>query len=381
MIKSGQVAVLSAKGRPSALEVSRLGPGQIIGEKLMVSGPYRESYTYLCMTDAEVVPVKGTMVQQQVDAGSQFVKVALRGIIERGQNIQKQYMELLSERDNRPCPDDHVAHTFGSIAIFSKLRGKEVKVTKVEKVELPAGIEVDYMAMKQFCQRVMTLSPTRLEQAVKLLTKLELAYMHYEVVDDPKVKAANAKKSPEDQEELPKELRKVIVRDLAAVEKFYDFFQAVFFKSQNTEALKVDGKLTAFVAQLVKAGEAAAPDRSGIVKLDFKKLMEGIQAVLGASSVDYFTLLESRGLFAKRETLPTGTQLSFFVAEFKDALVHWAILKEIEKWNVKGSVEMEEEKKEAAPSSSDVACAACKEPLKPQNKFCPNCGAAAAKAA
>ena len=376
LVKSGQVTLVFGRGKGQGghgIEVVKLGPGQIVGERnlLGASGPGPSGMSIVASSDVDVLVMPQEWVRPQVDGAPQLPKLLLKALSERATLLLNQIKDLLADKDPRPCPEDSVAHVFGALYIFAKLKG-------TPKKDDPKGVEVDWLACKQFSQRILTVLPSRLEQAAKILQKLKLGELHMEVVDDPKVKKMLEKNPSMDPADIPKELRKVTLYDRDAVERFVDFFQNTHFKALNREALKVDDRVATFLRELLRLAE-----KETVVRMDFKKTMTAIQEVIGTTSVDYFTLLESKGLFAKRESTPAGTLVVFYVSEFKEALLNWAILKEIDKWNEKGFVDLDEENRRptAAQKANEQKCPACETMLQEAHKFCPNCGAARAQAA
>ena len=120
------------------------------------------------------------------------------------------------------------------------------------------------------------------------------------------------------------------------------------------------------------AGESV--DRNGAVRLDYTKIVEKYRAATGlALNNDLFTLLETKGLFVKRQSTDTGVTLQFELAEFTRTMKVWKVLREVEKWNEKGSVDPNEPVTEIKKKSGPE-CPSCHKPYEGQPKFCSECG-------
>lgn len=78
----------------------------------------------------------------------------------------------------------------------------------------------------------------------------------------------------------------------------------------------------------------------------------GILALLG----DHFTRLENKGVMTKRRALENKqVRLEFEVKEVKHTFYAWKILREIDKWNEKGFVDINE-KEEKKKKPNENAC-------------------------
>ncbi len=254
------------------------------------------------------------------------------------------------EHDSTPLPPDNVAKVFGVIfhtAMHTGLK-KEDRVTVV------------WSAFKRYAQRVFLESPLRLEQASYLLTKLKLA--EFEMTKD------------ENDPNAIEELGYFHYLNLTAVERFFDFYQNYHFKGGNADILRSDDKCIQVVDALIKLSAEEKMDRSGVVYMHYKNTLDKLKEVIGPSfNPDVLSRIEQKGLFLKRASDEKGGILSFFRSEFEIMLQNWRILKEIEKWNEKGFVELIENdpaKMAAAPKN----CPACSADVSPGQKFCGSCG-------
>ncbi len=91
---------------------------------------------------------------------------------------------------------------------------------------------------------------------------------------------------------------------------------------------------------------------------------------------DHFSRLEQKGVFVKRAARTDGVVvMQFEVKELSNVLKSWKVLREIEKWNEKGFIDLnekEEVKKKLAPGAQ--ACPQCQNEIAAQAKFCSECG-------
>jgi len=93
--------------------------------------------------------------------------------------------------------------------------------------------------------------------------------------------------------------------------------------------------------------------------------------------VDHFGLLESKGLFVKRQSTDQGIWLQFELKEFAQTSRVWRVLREVERWNEKGSVDPKEPVNEGfakIQKSTFGDCPSCHQPHEENAKFCSECG-------
>jgi hypothetical protein len=272
IIKAGQVAISTLRGK-NQVELGRLNQGQVIGEKILIGPGPATGISYIAVTEVDALVVPANAARAQTDNAPQMLKLILKSMSDRQSTLLSQMKQLLADADQRPCPEEGVPHVYGAMFAFAKLKGKKAEPPKdyKEPKENYKAIDVEWNAMKQFCQRMFMVPPTRLENAVKILKKVDLADMHMQVVEDLKTKKMLEKNPNMNPDELPKELYKITFRELEAVEKFFDFFQNMFYKSMNQDAFRVEEKLVMFVRQLVRLADTQfPPDRAGVSRPELK---------------------------------------------------------------------------------------------------------------
>jgi hypothetical protein len=256
------------------------------------------------------------------------------------------------EKDSSPCPEDQVAKAFGAVFHTANHKGDRSTAGRVI---------VDWNMMKQYNQRVMGEGPKRMEQVVNILVKLKLAL--YEMGKAP------------DNPDGPDEIQKVHFLDLGLLESFFEFYQYYYFKGGRSELLKVDELCQQMLNGLLKMTENETPDRFGIVGVDFAKFGEYCQNEIGMKlNNDHFTRLENKGVFMKRRNANGAVILQFEYKEFRSIAQSWKMLREIEKWNEKGFVDMDEKEEKPKKKSGGPACPACAAELQAAAKFCHECG-------
>jgi hypothetical protein len=284
-----------------------------------------------------------------------MTKMLIKSLSDRLKAYTSELKSVRLEKDPTPCPDEMVARVFGSIFHVGNHKG-------FRDVKDPKRVVVDWQAMRQYAQRVFGESPKRLEQAIYILVKLKIASLE---MGHP----------PEDPEG-PEQLMKVHLFDLGVVESFFEFFQYYYYKNGRSELLKADDFSTLMLTHFVTLGEMATPDRHNIVTLDFSATMERFKTDLGMEiKPDHFTRLEVKGIFPKRQSRSDGTVvLQFDIKEFQTTLKIWRILREIDKWNEKGNVDINEPEEKPKKKPEGPCCPQCECAVISGAKFCSECG-------
>lgn len=349
IVQSGLVSLFLPRPKKN-VDLFQVTTWQVLGEYAL-QGAATHPVSAVAMNETKVLEVPIEVIKAQLESSPQLFKLLLKSLGEKQRNTFNEIKSFKMERDSSPCPPDSTAKVFGTVFHTAKHTGKPAKDT--------GKITVTWPGYKQYAQRIFMEPPTRLEQAVNILVKLKLAELQM-VKND---------KDPE----APEELGYVHFTDLAPIERFFEFYQHYFFKGGSTEILKVDDKSMNLVAALLKVTEAEKVNRSGIVQMNFKTMTDKLKEILGDTfHPDSLQRLEQKGLFVKREANEQGGFLSLFRQDFEHMLLNWKILKEIDKWNEKGFVELNEAvaKKKTALTN----CPGCKGEVNDKQKFCSNCG-------
>jgi hypothetical protein len=354
LIQTGAVNLVIQRPKKN-IELMNLGASQVLGEQALAgAGVY--PYTAIATTETKVIEIPVEAFRQTVDSAPQMLKVLIKSAVDRVKNLTNEVKSKKMETDSIPCPEDQIAKVFG--VLFHSARHKG---TKEEKN--PNKVVVDWTSLKQYSQRVFGESPKRLEQSLCLLVKLKLAT--FEMGRPPE--------DPEGQEQI----MKVHLHELSIIEAFFEFYQYYYFKGgAKSEVLKVDDTCTNILNGLITVSEGLDLDRFGVVTLDFQKTVDRFKQEFGIQlNSDHFLRLETKGIFCKRQARQDGTVvLQFELKEFKTTQKIWKIIKEIDKWNEKGFVDMTEDEIKAKKKSDDTACPECGSAIAPQAKFCSECG-------
>ncbi|MGZ5278547.1 MAG: cyclic nucleotide-binding domain-containing protein [Pseudobdellovibrionaceae bacterium] len=354
LVQTGAVSLCIQRPKKN-IELLTVGASQVLGEQgLYGAGTY--SFSAIATAETKLMEIPLDAYKQSVETSPQMIKVLVKSLVDRVKGLTSDVKSSRMEKDTSPCPEDQIAKIFG--VVFHTANHKGTKDAKD-----PNKVMVEWPMYKQYSQRVFTESPKRLEQALCVLVKLKLA-------------SFEMGRPPEDPEG-PEQIMRVNLHDLSAVEAFFEFYQYYYFKGgAKSEVLKLDESCSNLLSNLLTVSEGLEADRFGVVTLDFQKTLDRFKQEFGVNLIsDHFSRLEQKGIFAKRQARQDGTVvLQFDLKEFKTTQKIWRILKEIDKWNEKGFVDMTEEDQKPKKKSDGPACPQCQASLQPQSKFCSECG-------
>lgn len=355
LIQAGLVSVFLPRAKKN-VEIYQASTSQVLGEEALF-GATQYSSSAVALNDTQIVEIGLDQIRPQIEQGSQVVKLLFRSMAEKQKSTNNELKSFKMERDTTPCPPDHVAKVFGVIYHVAKHIGTQTgdKVT------------VEWTAFKKYGQRIFLESPLRMEQACNILVKLKHA--EYQMVKN------------DTDPEAPEEIGFIHIQDLSPLEEFFEFYQNYHFKGEGASVLKSDDKCIQLAQAMIELSKDEKIDRAGVVYMNYKDVLDRLKDMMGnAFSADLFDRLEQKGLFVKRESSQKGGQISFFRSEFGVMHRNWKILREVEKWNEKGFVEiMEAPEKPAAGGAAQAAagtkvCPACSAQASEAQKFCGECG-------
>lgn len=350
LIQSGGANQCLIRGKKT-IDLFQLGSSHILGEQVIL-GQSTHPTAAVATTETKVLEIPVETLKQHYESAPPTLKMIIKSLTDRLRLAVNDVRSNKLEKDSSPCPEDQVAKVYGSVFHTANHKGDRSQ---------PGRVIVDWSMMKQYSQRVMGESPKRLEQAINILVKLKLAL--YEMGKDPT--------NPDG----PDEIQKVHFLDLSLVESFFEFYQYYYFKGGRSDLLKVDELCMQMLTAILKMSENEQPDRFGVVGVDFAKFSEYCKEEIGINlNNDHFNRLEGKGVFMKRKNGGTGVQLQFEVKEFRSILQSWKMLREIEKWNEKGFVDMDEKEEKPKKKSSGPSCPACSADVQAGAKFCHECG-------
>lgn len=358
LIQSGSVNVHLTRQKQN-IDLFNLGGMQMVGEHLL-SGAATHPHTAVAVTETKAVELPADAIKVQIEASSQLMKFMIKGLSDKLKLVMKDFQSMKLERDKTPCPPEQTAKVFGTVYHVAKAKGENAAGGKVS---------VSWPLMKQYAQRIFLESPKRLETAVNIFVKLGAAT--YEMVKN------------EEDPDLPEEIGFVHFTDLPLVEQFFEFYQYYHFKGGRQELLKTDERAMQIVGILMDLGANERPDRYGAVLLNYSDVVDKIKQEMGLQlNNDHFTLLETKGLFVKRQSTDLGVRLQFDFQEFERTLRVWKVLREVERWNERGYVDPKEPVVENKPGAvSQAACPSCGHGYEGAPKFCSECGHKLAAAA
>ncbi|MFZ3228785.1 MAG: cyclic nucleotide-binding domain-containing protein [Pseudobdellovibrio sp.] len=352
VIQSGQISVCIQKNKKN-VEVMSVAAGYVFAD-LVVQGVLTYNFSALAMNEVKVAEIPLENFKQQFEALHQINKTFVKSMAEKLKWSMTELKSVKFEKDPAPCSDENIPQVFG--AIFHVLNHKGLKEGISSKV--------DWTTLKQYSQRVFGESPKRVENASQVLVKLKLA--EYIMGKNPE--------EPEGKDEI----HGFSIKDLTALESFFEFYQYYYYKGGKSEFLKFDETIYNTLRLLTMAYNGIEADRFGIVSKDFGEVTDFFKdygVILGAG---HFTALESKGLFCKRKPVANNkVHLQFEFKEFKTQQDIWRIIREIDKWNEKGFVDIAdaEDMPKKKKTIEGVECDDCHAVMILHSKFCSECGA------
>lgn len=356
-IQSGSVSVCLTRGKKN-LDLFQLAANQLMGE-MALFGQSTHGFSAVATAETKTFEVTVDAMKQQYESAPQLFKMTIKSLSERLKQAITEVRSVRMEKDASPCPEDQVPKVFGTIFHAASHKGLKQKDGKVE---------INWSLLRQYSLRVFAESLKRLEQACHVLVKLKLAeYTMGKAPDNP---------------DGPDEIQTISFHNLSTVEAFFEFYQYYYFKGGKSEILKPDDVVVQLVELILKLSEPLTVDRFGLVSVEFSKLSEIVKAEMNATlNNDHFSRMENKGAMTKRRTVGDVVHIEFEPKELKNIFFSWKILREIEKWNEKGFVDLDE-KEEKKIKKGESACPQCGSGIKETQKFCAECGSSlTAKAA
>lgn len=350
-VQSGAVQQTLLRNKKN-IEIMTCGPNSVLGETGMAGVP---SYNIAAVATQETKTLEVPLdtFKQQIEAAPQFLKLLIKSF---GDRLHKALQEVRSNKmqaDATPCPDEAVPQVFGAMFFTTMHKG--------EKQKDGVSYEIDWVLLRQYSQRIMGESIKRLEAAIDICVKMKLAQW---IMGKP----------PEDPEG-PDQKMKVLFYDIQPLEAFFEFFQYYYYKPGKSDLLRVEDSITQILQLMVKCTEGLQPDRFGAVSLDYALFGEKMQEELGIKlTADHFVRLENKGVFSKRKTVSDKVYIDFDLKEYKNVLWSWKFIREINKWNERGFVDMDEKEEVKKKNTGGPACPQCGASHSPEQKFCGECG-------
>lgn len=369
LLQSGKVSLFLNRADQKS-EIDQPIVGHVIGEQGVFGFPKQvfnaEALTEVKVIELPVDPIK-TVFEKSPGPYRAFVK-ALGDEVRRLRNVIKGYK---LEQDNMPCPPRFIPRLCAILVLVSKSIGQKPKLDPTvsvfkrdeERAKNPKfkdeDLIVSFTTLKIYTSRMFLESSQRMQSFCELLSKLGYLSLRFE------------KNEENDKEELV-ELR---IHDLQTIELFGEFYQHNYFKAGRSEVIHPDKTAVQIAAAFCAIGAPLEADRNGLVKMEYKQLLDELKAKYFIDFKEvHVGLLEKKGLYLKRQPSDEKMYVSFDRFEWTSTFHFWQIIQEINRWNETGSVNLNENLNEVRQPGQEK-CPGCGEPIKVAGKFCPECGA------
>ena len=347
LIQSGKVGLMLERSG-KRLEVTSLGASQVLGESALFSNG-RQAFSAEALQECKLVEVPLEIMKQQFEKSPAGIKLVVKSLSEELRQARSQMKMNKMEAEKSPCPQAMVHRVFTELHLIARHIGKADPA-------LPTQIVVSWSAFKLYVSRFFGESPQRMRHLMDLLCKLKMAEL-------------KIGKSEEGEEEL----QEIKLTHLQVCEDFAEFYQYHLFKGSRAEAIYVDPLALRVAKAIYEISAVAEIDHKGASKLDYALVLAECKAKFNIDLKNiHLDALEKKGLFVTRQSFDDGrVVLSFDRTEFGKMAQFWGIIFEIDKWNDKGFVDLNEKEEVAA---SGGACPQCQAKNVDTHKFCPNCG-------
>jgi hypothetical protein len=355
VIQSGQVNLCLQKNN-KIIDIMTVGNGYVFAD-LIVLGTNVYLYSGLAQQELKVTEIPLDIFKAQYEGLNATYKTFIKTMADKLKWAVNEVKNSKQEKSAVPCAEEAIPRVFGSI--FHVLNHKGLKDGNKAKV--------DWLTLRNYSQRIFGESLKRIEQVTQILVKLKLG--EYVLGKDP---------NNVDPEAPETEIQGFEIYDLPALEAFFEFYQYYYFKGGKSELLKFDEANYNTLRLLLMAYQDVVPDKFGTATHDFNQVVDffkdyGVQLGNG-----HFTALEAKGLFCKRKTVDGKVMLQFDKKEFEVQINIWGIIREVDKLNEKGIVDMtdiDEGPKKKVQIENGLECAQCKSVIMAESKFCSECGA------
>lgn len=370
IVQSGKIGLMVERNG-KFLEIASLGPNQVFGEQALFSSG-KHAFAAQALQEAKVMEVPVEMMKQQFEKAPPGIKLLVKSLIDETRVSRQNTKTLKMETEKSPCPQGLIHKLFTEVHLIARHIGKRGKPAEVLKPgEQPAPYEpgpheytVSWNALKMYATRFFGESPQRLRQTMDLMAKLKFAEL-------------KIGKSDEGEETLID----VHFHDVQLCEDFAEFYQYHLFKGSRAEAIYVDPLALKVAKAFVKVSDGAPVNHKGASQVDYQVVLNECKSKYRIDLKNtHLDALERKGLFCVRKSFDDGrVELQFDRTEFVKMAHYWSIIFEIDKWNDKGFVDLNE--KEEVAAGPEGECSSCHGKIDNTNKFCPHCGHKLAAAA
>jgi hypothetical protein len=357
VVQSGKMALNIERGG-KRLEIMTLGVSQVLGEQALFANS-RQAFTAEALQETRLMEVPLDALKAQIASSPPGVKVMLKSLVDESKSTRQSLRSMKMETEKSPCPQPAIPRIFALLNLVARHTGKP-------NPEKPGEIVVDWGVLRLYATRMFAESPARIRSLVDLLLKINMVTVKVEKTEDG-----------------VEELSKVIIQNVQAIEDFAEFYQYNLYKGTYSEVIHVDTLALKVAKALAAISEGAELDRKGAVSILWDKVMDDMKK---KHNIDlkgtHLDVLEKKGLFVKKvvpEKEPA--RLMFDQVEFVKTSGYWAIIHEIDKWNEKGFVDMNEKEATGPAAGEGGGCPSCQGAIDSSHKFCPHCGAKVGAAA
>lgn len=355
IVQSGRVSLCLQKNN-KILDIMTVSTGYVFAD-LVVLGTSQYLYSALATQDLKITEIPVDLFKTQFETLNPLNKTFIKSMAERLKWAINEVKNSQQDKSSIPCSEEAIPRVFGSI--FHVLNHKGLKDGNRAKV--------DWLTLRTYSQRIFGESLKRIEQITQILVKMKMG--EYVMGRDPNNPDPNTKT----------EIQGFEIYELPALEAFFEFYQYYYYKGGKSELLKYDESNFNTLRLLLMSYDGVVPDKFGIVSKDFNQVTDFFKEYGVSLSNGHFTSLEGKGLFCKRKSLADGkVDLQFDIKEFKTQLDIWSLIREIDKLNEKGFVDMndiDEGPKKKQVLENAMECTQCKATISLESKFCSECGA------
>lgn len=349
LIQKGSVTAYLQRPKQT-IELANLTPNHLVGEQCLYGSP---NYNCSAIANADVIalelPIE--LVKSQLEVSSQAVKLVSKAMIERLKVLSQEIKSFRMERDTSPCPPEGTPKVFA--ALFHT-------VNHLGKKNSDGTVTADWRGTRSYSQKVFLENPKRLENAMMIFVKMGMASLEMG--------------RPEEDPKAPEELIKVHFRTLIPIEQFFEFYQHFYYKPGGQGQLKFDEMSYTVIKSILKFAEGQTPDRHQSVAVNFSEVQDYVKDEYSLPfNNDTLSVLEQRGVYFKRMNSSDGhAALGFHLGDMKTLFMNWSILLELDRWNERGHVLLEEPKEKKKKISA--CCPSCQGEIQMAQKFCGQCG-------
>ncbi len=354
IVQSGQLSLQLLKNKKNT-EIMTVTSGYVFADGVALGVP-QYFYSAMATQETKIIEIPIEAFKLQYESFHQIYRSFIKTTCERLKWTMLEIKNKKSDKDLVPCGVEEVPRVFGIIYHTLKHKG----------LMEGSSCRADWLTLRQYSQRIFGESLKRTEQVTQILVKLKLA----EYIMTPK---------DEDDVLAKSEIASFKVFDLSAIEAFYEFYQYYYYKGNKQALLKPDEVNFNVLSILLMAYEKSDVDKAGVVSRDLNEVTDFFKEYGISFGSGQLTALEGIGLFCKRKPVANNqVLLQFELKEFRNLHNSWRILREIEKWNDRGIVDMnesEEGMKKKSIVTNGISCSTCQHLMISAAKFCSECGA------